>query len=217
MKMSFIKKIEIPLTIVSILILISFIDYTLAIPGLPTLVGTFETWATLIAAFALLIGCINLSVIHINRVYRRDQYSEWYLSVYMLVLIVVIYIIGMFLGQNSGYYLWILNNLYSPISQGTYGIMAIYYTAAIYKSIRIRNFQTLLIATLIVIVALWHSPIINNYVPVLSDLGNWVIRQWLVSGRRSSDMAWAIGSIILTIRIILQFERNLLGVESGGQ
>lgn len=107
--MSFLRQREIPIGITLIAGFLMLIDYYFR-AEIPQVVGistTVQRWAVIIAAFALLIGLINITRIHLNHLMKRTR-GQWIFSIWCL-FIMYLMIINV-LNDNS----WLIRNREAP-------------------------------------------------------------------------------------------------------
>jgi hypothetical protein len=99
-----------------------------------------DKWNQFSGAMAILLGAISLVTYHITVVKKKR--GNWYLSVYMLVVIVGMTILGFALGNKAPIYNWFLDNLSSPAGSAIYALLGFYIASAAYRAFRFRSFES---------------------------------------------------------------------------
>lgn len=212
---------EIPLLITGIVGIVFILQYFIPHPPFNKMSDWFSDWFSIVAAFAIWLGALNLMKISFQKVYRRR--ADWGYSVVIIVSFLIITVIGFAGGQsyrNPGTaFDWLYVNVYTPLSATMFAILAFYVASASYRAFRARNFEATLLLLSAAFVMLGRVPIgdvISGFMPVkyrLSDLATWVMNYPQTAGQRAIMIGIALGLVSTSLRIILGIERSHLGGE----
>jgi hypothetical protein len=171
-------------------------------------------WAVMLAAFALLIGVINLLAVHWRKVQMGNS-ASFYSGVLIASLLATI-VVTAWDGPTGSWSLWILNNIQIPIEASLVALLAIIlaYTAARMFRYRV-NTMTVLFITVIVIILLGTTPLygtskitaLKDISSLFKQLASWITQTWATAGARGILLGVALGTIATGLRILLGADR----------
>ena len=210
---------EIPLLITGIVGFVFVIQYF--IPHWPF--NMFNTWFTdwfsIIAAFAIWLGALNLMKISIQKVQRRKE--DWGYAAVIILSFLLIVIIGFVEGEGfrekGTMFDWLYEWVYSPLSSTMFAILAFFVASASYRAFRARNFEATLLLVAAFLVMLGRVPIgdiLTGFMPdnwQMSQVASWIMTFPQTAGQRAIMIGIALGLVSTSLRIILGIERSHLG------
>jgi len=216
---------EIPLLLTAVVGLTFFIQFFVPSEPMVNLSNTLSKWYSIISAFAIWLGGLNLLKISLEKISKRQK--DWIYGAVAIVSFFLILIIGLlfsggrlYLEQGSRFD-WLYRNIYSPLSATMFALLAFYVASASYRAFRARNAQAtvLLLAAFIVMAGRtpfgdWISAII--FLPEgwrISNLTSVIMNFFNVAGQRAIMIGIALGVVSTSLRIILGIERSHLGGE----
>jgi hypothetical protein len=177
------------------------------IPGLDFISDVLLQWAVILAAFALLIGMVNLVTVHANRLRERKLGS-----IYSLVLLLsfgaglLIFGINAPTGAAS---MWVFQYIQLPVEAS---LMAVLVVTLAYSSMRLLRRRAGLLPVIFVVTAflvlLGMAPIYGyGDIPVLSGLRNWIAQVPAMAGARGVLIGVALGTVATGLRILIGADR----------
>jgi hypothetical protein len=203
------------------------------VAGLATLLGYFVSSGVLhdarlvllslvsvLAAWAILAGALNLLVVHTRKFVVQAPGSFY--SVFVLVgflLVIGANIIGPFLGWGSGAAgaanSWFLTYFVSSGGAALAGLVAFFLVFAAYRLLRTRRTPLLVIFVVTVVLALLVLAPWPSFMPDLQLFGGATLRDLLrtltrvpaVAGARGLLLGVALGGIATGLRVLLGLER----------
>jgi hypothetical protein len=118
---------------------------------------------------------------------------------------------GILNGVNDKYYLFLFDNMLTPLGAAVYASLAFYVASAAYRAFRARSVEAtvLLIAGLIVL--LGRAPIGDSISAALPEVASWIINIPNVAAQRGIIICSAIGVMSTSLRVMLGLERRYLG------
>jgi len=173
-------------------------------------IGTYVIdTAVIIAAFALLLGVINVLRVHARKI-RTDQPGKLYSFVLISTMIVVLaFGLPALPDQPSGpsqpAVQWIFENIQAPIQASLSGLLVFFIITAAYRLLRARNLQSAVMVLVAIIVLLGQVTL--GLVPVLPELKDWILDVPAMAGVRGILLGVALGVLLTGIRILLGAER----------
>ena len=125
--MSSTLKKTIPVAIVAVVALLVMMDYFIVTPPVneagkswtSTTVRDLQNWGIILTAFSLGFGAVNLFYFHSKHISRRTP-DQWMFSLWLLIVIVIFTVVGVFYGPTSTSYSWIYNASYFALSATVY-------------------------------------------------------------------------------------------------
>ena len=168
-----------------------------------------QDWTVVVSAFALGLGAVSLIRLHGRKISRREK--GWFNSIVLIVGMVFMTVRGILNGVNDGYYLFLFDNMLTPLGAAVYASLAFYIASAAYRAFRARSVEAtvLLIAGLIVL--LGRAPIGDSISAALPQVASWIINVPNVAAQRGIIICSAIGVMSTSLRVMLGLERRYLG------
>lgn len=177
-------------------------DFFFTHPILDALGDAFREWAIILAAFALLLGVMNLLNVHLVRVVRREESGAGY-SLVVILTAVIVTTIGLFTGLAGAPMIWIFENVYIPLQSTLFALIAFFLAAAAYRALRARNGETLLMLLAALIVFIGQTPLLSFF----SDAKDWVLRFPAEAGVRGIMIGVGLGTLATGLRLLVGLDR----------
>ncbi len=172
----------------------------------PNSIGGFLVAATAqLAAFAVLLGLVNVLSVHLQRILRRDK-NAWS-SVIILVSAIAVFILVLPSGGSDDTSAWIFQYLYRPLEASFLSLVVFFIATAAYRALRARTWDTALLVVTALIVLIGSVPILNYVSPVISQIKDWVVNVPAVAGVRGIAIGVALGAIATGLRLLTGIDR----------
>jgi hypothetical protein len=177
----------------------------------PDLLGniraTLLQWAIILAAFALLVGIMNLVQAHWKKVTTKQPKSV-YSMVVLASLVITILVTGLS-GPAGAWSLWIYNNLQVPVEISLLAVLAI---VLVYVAVRLMRrrmtWYTGVFLVTVLLVLLSSAPLyIIGEVAVLNSLHTLIADVLAVAGARGLLLGVALGTIAAGLRVLMGADR----------
>jgi len=171
---------------------------------------------SVMGSMGMAISLINISLIHGKNVQRKRK--GWFFSLLILVLMYFSLIIG--LGAKQRYYglfAWgtddigqfLVEAIMNPASTTVMSLLAFYIASAAYRSFRIRGIDSAILLVSGSLVLLGQAPIgAFIFGPDILNLKTWILSVPNMAGSRGCSIGIAVGSIAMSIRVLLGYERK---------
>ena len=167
-------------------------------------------WALIILGFAVLIGLISLIKINWSKVMRRS--SNWGFSIVTLVGIFVTLFIGFGWGKEEGSPIQFeYNYVMMPMQATMFSLLAFYIVSASFRTFRALTPEATLLLAGAIIVMLGMVPIGKYIWGDIPGFAQWILDVPNMASKRGIMIGVALGSISMSLKIILGIERNWLG------
>jgi hypothetical protein len=170
---------------------------------------TLRSFVTIISAAALILGTIVLTIYHSKKIGTRK--SEWYYSIVYVLAFVVTAGLGVLDVRNTTF-LWIYNNMTSPIGAALYSLTAFYITSAAYRVLRARNWNSAVLLVCALIVLLMLIPIGAILFPPVLPIGTWIRNIPSGAGFRGMIIGTSLGIMGLGVRVFMGRQKEHLGI-----
>ncbi len=164
-------------------------------------------WAIILAAFALLLGVINLAKVHWMKVSAGGKASIY--SVVLLVSLALTILIASISSPTGAWTLWVFNSFQVPVE---ISLMAVLAVVLIYAAVRLLNrrphWSSILFLATVLIVLVGSVPLflVGNIGP-LSMLNSWLTQVPAVAGARGLLLGVALGTVATGLRILMGVDR----------
>lgn len=204
---------EIPLLITLLSGLIYVIANFFNVPIAKSTKTTLDQWFLIATAFAVLLGVVNLTIIHLSNISGGRSGAAY--SLILLISMWGIILYGLLrTNQDPFYQGFLYNRMLNPLSATMYSILVFYISSAAYRAFRIRSFEATLLLITAIIVMLGRAPIGDLISPALPALTNWLQDIPNTAGMRGIMIGATLGGVATSLRVITGIERAYL---SGGE
>lgn len=198
----------IPQAILVVSVILLTIDYFWVDKTLSAGMSVFLVWVSQISNFAVGFGVVSIVVLHIHRIKRRER-GVWPFSVWLIFMLVVVFGLGLTIGQTSVPYRWLYTNFFEQAAGMVDAILAFFIISAAYRAFRARTVNGAILLVVGIIVMLMNAPFTGVISPGLVDLGQWIFNVPNQSAQRAIIMGAALGGTILILRTLLGIERRI--------
>jgi hypothetical protein len=204
---------DIPLAITFLVGVIAVLEYYTDVQAIADTFTVIKNWGIVLQAFALGLGAVNLFRVHGRRITERRGGNEWLFSGWLLLMMIVFVIFGLWRGQfdTDPTYSWLYNAIYLPLGSTMYSSLAFYMAYGAYKVLRARNFEAALLFTTAVLVILGNTPIFPAYFPGFFYTREWIFTAVVGGAYRGIRIGVGMGAVVLGIRTLLGLETGYLG------
>jgi hypothetical protein len=178
---------------------------------IPEVFGSLQSlligWAIILAAFALLLGILNLAMVHWKKMGIEGTGSVY--SIVLLISLVVTMIIVGFSGPTGSWSLWVFNTFQVPVEISLLAVLAV---VLVYAGARLLSrrpkWNTILFLVTVLLVLLGSVPLF--FVGEIAPLT--VVRVWLaqvpaIAGARGILLGVALGTVATGLRILIGVDR----------
>jgi hypothetical protein len=160
----------------------------------------FVEWASILFAFALLLGLLNLAQAHIRRIQQRHE--DWSYSVILLATMGIVLLAGLS-GSTSTSLHWIFRHVITPLQATLLSLMVFFIASAAWRMFRMRSLGAFIMLVTAVIVLLGQMPLSERLGLEFSQLKQWVLDVPNLAGQRGILLGVALGTIVAGVRLLL--------------
>ncbi len=168
-----------------------------------TLVG----WAIILAAFALLLGILNLALVHWKKA-TSNAPGNLYSLILLGSLILTLIFVGLS-GPTGGLSLWLFNSFQVPVEVSLLAVLAIILVYAGARLLSRRpHWTTILFLLTVLLVLLGSVPLLFiGEVAPLTIVHDWLTQVPAVAGARGLLLGVALGTVAAGLRILIGMDR----------
>ncbi|MGE5578860.1 MAG: hypothetical protein ACM3WU_02350 [Bacillota bacterium] len=170
---------------------------------------TVVSWRSLVAAFALGVGTVNLVQNHLGRISRRQK--GWDSSILLVASLVGFTFLGISKGTAHPVYKWGFDYLYQPIYSAISSLLAFMITSASYRAFKVKDWQAGVLMVTAVIVMLGQVGVGSLIYKGIPGWSSWIMSVVNTAGMRGITIGGALGAVALSLRVLLGLERGYLG------
>lgn len=168
---------------------------------------TLINWVVIIAAFALILGFLNVLAFHLRKIIQRQE--GWPYSIALLVVAGVVLFGG--LASAQGYRAPLVRAVFdyvqTPLQASIFSLLAFYMASAGYRAFRARNFETLLLVVACLVVLVGQAPLARYIWERLPALKDWVLGVPSTAGARGIVIGVALGGLATGVRLLVGLDR----------
>jgi hypothetical protein len=162
--------------------------------------------ASVVAAFALVLGMVNVITVHVGKVFNRGK--GWGYSIILLVALFCTLGIGFLTGGPASIQVQqIFETILFPLEATLFSLLAFFIFTAAFRAFRVKNFETGLFVAFAVLVLLGQVPVgarLWDQLPVIRD---WVLEVPALAGARGILLGVVLGTIATGLRVLLGIDR----------
>jgi hypothetical protein len=190
--------------------LVVLLGYFLSSDILISLRVAFLEWAVILAAFALMVGIVNLAYVHWRKT-ATAQTNSVYSFVLLVSMVLTILVVGWF-GPAHEFSRWIFDYIQVPLETSLMALLAVILAYASVRLLRRRlNSVSIIFVVTVLIVLIAATPVMGFDVPGLSEFRDWVVQVPSVAGTRGILLGVALGIIATGLRILMGSDRPYRG------
>lgn len=187
---------------------LAFVDYVIPNPQIDAVGVILLDGVAILAAFALLLGVLNILAAHARRVLSGDHGRG--LSFLLIVSLCLTLALGVLWPSSQGTK-WIFNHIYFPLQSTMAALLAFFIVNAATRIFRLRNVEALLLLVTSLFLLLAQSPFSSGISPYLPLIRDWVMTIPVTAAMRGMILGIALGIISTSLRILLAVDRPYLG------
>jgi hypothetical protein len=165
--------------------------------------------ALVVAAFALVLGLINVAQVSVRKVW--DRQAGWPYAYVLLLSMLAVLVLGLADPQGRGpvqpAVAWFFEYVQLPV-QATLGALLIFMLAtAAYRALRLRDAESTVLVLVVLVVLLGQVAWGLGLLDVLPTLKERLVQVVSVAGVRGILLGVALGSVLAGLRLLLGIER----------
>lgn len=184
------------------------LDYVVTSPRLDAIGAALSEGVAILAAFALLLGVLNLLIVHAKRLAPGQKGRPFALS--LLLALVTTLLLG--IAKPSGAALaWVLDYIYLPLQSTMTALLAFFIVTAAYRALRLRSLDASIMLATSLLLSLAQLPLGNAISPYLPLLRTWALAVPVTAGVRGLILGVALGTLATSLRVLLAIDRPFAG------
>jgi len=207
---------QIPIFLVFLFGIIITSDWFIKWQPLQYTAQTLMNFQVILFSAMIYFGMVNLNIVH-SRNIRKNLKSKKYYDVFTSVLLIgflaIATIIGVFFGPKDPKYMFIYNNIYTPLTLTMGILITLNISSAIYRVLRPRSIETTLLFVVALITIIINIPSTSVYFPFLISIKKWIMDILVKSTYRSITIGLGLGGILLGLRVLIGKETSYIGEE----
>jgi hypothetical protein len=195
-------------TAVAVLVgLLILLGYFIPVEPLLSLRVMLLQWTVILAAFALLVGVVNLFRVHSTKI-KNAQPGSVYSFILIVALVLTLAVVGYY-GPTSAASIWIFSYIQLPIEASLMALLTIVLVYACVRLLRRRlNALALVFLLTVLVVLLGTAPLFFiGEAPVLNLIRDLIVQIPAVGGARGLLLGVALGAIATGLRILMGADR----------
>jgi hypothetical protein len=160
----------------------------------------FLDTAVIVAAFAVLLGFVNVISSHVRKI--RTRSVGWPYSIVLILFAVVVLVAG-YSGPSSPLLRSLFNTVQYPL-QATIASLLIFFAAvALLRAARVRGWAALVFVVVVVVVLIGQLPLSEP----LTAVKDWIMTVPALAGTRGIIIGVALGTVVTGLRLLMGIDR----------
>jgi len=161
-------------------------------------------WAIVVAAFAFLLGAVNVVRVNVMRVRQRKGalYSLVTLAALLLTLT-----LGLLDGPQSLALQWTFKWVLVPLQATLFSLMAFFVVVAAWRVFRLRNLASVVLLLVAALVLISQVPLNFPWAEDLAAFKNWILAVPAMAGSRGIILGVTLGIVTTGLRLLLGIDR----------
>ena len=194
------------------------------VPPLEGMQDRFSSFYLIIAAFAIVLGILNLTLTNIQKI--RKKRPDWPFSFITLIGLAVMASAGIYNDAEGGLFDKLFYHIYTPLSATMFALLAFFVASASYRAFRARTKEATVLLIAAFLVMMGRVPLGDLlYAKLLfwlpeswsflrpSAISDWIMNFPNLAGQRAILIGAALGVVSASLRLITGLERTYLGGE----
>jgi len=190
--------------VVGIIVLIDFfVDV-----GYINLMGRlFVDWAVILAAFALILGVLNLFLVHFRRI--RTRQKGWPYSIILILTLWTVLVLGLLdpAGPQGQSVRWIFQYVQYPLQAAFFALTAVFLLTAIYRAFRLQRGENAWFILAGILVLLGAAAVGGWLWDGFASIREWIMNVPALAGARGILIGVALAATITGLRLLLGVDR----------
>jgi hypothetical protein len=167
-------------------------------------------WATIVYAFALILGSISLWSTHAKKI--RGRVEGWPYSLVTLAALVGVTALGVWKGiAGESPVGKIYNCVNAPLASTMFALLAFFIASAAFRAFRARNVEATLLLSTAILMMIGRVSIGEWLWRGFPGLTEWFLDVPNLAAKRAIAIGVGLGAISTALKIILGIERSYLG------
>ena len=162
--------------------------------------------ASVVTAFALILGLTNVATVHFRKIVNRDK--SWGYSVVLLGALAFTLAAGFLTGgPGSALVRRVFDSVLFPLKATIFSLLAFFLVAAVYRAFRVKSFESGLFVVFGIIVLLGQVPVgalLWDQLPIIKD---WVLDVPALAGMRGILLGVGLGTAATGMRVLMGIDR----------
>jgi uncharacterized membrane protein len=197
---------HIPATVVAASVgLLVLLDLLTNIPFFNGVGALLVEYGLIIAAFALMLGVLNILLVHIRKV--REQEDGWPYSVVLIGTTIALSVAGVWSGPTGSLISWTATYVLFPLQSAFFSLLAFFLLTVAYRAMRINSVESLLLVGSATLVILGATPLGSLISPLLVDVKAFLLAVPATAGSRGLLLGIALGTIVTGVRLVFDGRR----------
>jgi len=206
---------HLPLAITFVMGITFALQYYVPHPVSEAAITAVSKWMQIISGFALLLGIASL--FHMHAVKIRRQAAGWGYSLVLYGAMLGTMVVGFGShgetkvdGAQTAFG-WLYDYTMVPLQGTMFSVLAFFVASAAYRAFRARSREASVLLLSAVIVMVGRVPLGQVLLPWAWDVTQWLMNVINSAVRRAILIGVSMGSVALSVKIILGKERSYLG------
>lgn len=163
-------------------------------------------WAVILVGAATLVGVLNLMIVHLDKVSRRERGSGY--SILLAGALVVSLLLGILLRPEHELMQVMMNGIIVPAESALMGLLTITLVYAAIRLLRRRaDVMSIIFLITAAVIILGTATLPFGNIPVVDVFSSWVTQVLAVGGARGILIGVSLGALTTGLRVLFGIDR----------
>jgi len=210
--MSKVIRTDIPLLIIFFSGIVLIASYFFPITQLSLAEKELSRWGIILNAWAMGLGATSLYRWHVGEIIKKTP-GRWMYSVWLIIVMSVFIVVGFVWTPSHRVFVWLGDAFYLPIEAAMNALLAFFILTASHRALRARGWEAAILLLAACILTMTNAPIGEAIWGGIPVIGKWILDIPNTAASRGMIICVAVGTIALSIRTLLGYERTQVGVQ----
>ena len=160
----------------------------------------FLDTAVILAAFAVLLGFVNVLTVHYKKI--RTRQTGWPYSIVLILFSIAVLAVG-WAGPSSPLLRQAFNFVQYPIQATIASLLIFFVASAAFRALRIRSWESAIFVVVVLIVLIGQVPLSAE----MTTLKDWILTVPGLAGARGLILGVALGTVVTGLRVLMGIDR----------
>lgn len=185
--------------------LLVLLDLIVAAPLLDAVGAALVEYGLIVAAFALLLGVLNLLTVHNRKVQERTV--GWPYSLFLILVATSLFVFAIFWGPEMPLFEWLLRYVLVPLQSSFFALLPFFLVGVAFRALRVNSVERLLFVLSAALVIVGATPLGVLFGSALSEARTALLVVPATAGGRGLLLGIALGTIATGLRLLVDGRR----------
>ena len=193
--------------------LLALTDFLIPNVRLDVLGAILAEGVTILAAFALLLGVLNILAVHTRRIVSSSQLETGSRMPSGVLIVSLLFTLAIGIASSgtrpsmSAALTWIFDYVYHPLQATMAALLAFFVVSAMYRAFRLRSLEAVMLTASSLVMLFVQLPFAASISPLVPVIREWILDVPVTAAARGIIIGVALGTLATSLRVLLAVDR----------